>query len=271
MVFSFLFVLGCTSDRAQQGTAGTTSVFKHGKIAGDPAGLRKLLDRFEQESPGIHVKDETLPASTDEQHQFYAINLDSRSADFDVLSLDVIWVPEFARAGWLRDVTAVLAQEERHAFFSGPIEAVTYEGRLFAVPWYIDAGLLYYRSDLLKKYGRPVPRTWQELVSTAREITAAERNLYGFLWQGKENEGLGCNVFELLWSNGGAAPENGRTAPETRQEIGAPRCVGELIGQNGATAHPRGTAALCVEHIRTGKLGRQGQSRRRGPACIPGP
>ena len=75
-----------------------------------PEPFRELLDRFEHENPGIRVKDETLPASTDEQHQFYAINLEGKSADFDVLSMDVIWVPEFARAGWLRDVSPLLGR-----------------------------------------------------------------------------------------------------------------------------------------------------------------
>jgi trehalose/maltose transport system substrate-binding protein len=180
-----------------------TVVFKHGKIAGDPRPFRELLDRFEHENPGIRVQDETLPASTDEQHQFYAINLEGGSADFDVLSMDVIWVPEFARAGWLRDVSSLLGEGERNAFFPGPIQAVTYKDRLYAVPWYIDAGLLYYRSDLLRKYGLPVPRTWQELVKTAQIITENEKDLYGFIWQGKQYEGLVCNVLEYIWSNGG--------------------------------------------------------------------
>ena len=67
------------------------------------------------------MKDEALPASTDEQHQFYAVNLESGSTDFDVFSLDVIWVPEFARAGWIRDVSHLLAPGETDAFFPGPL------------------------------------------------------------------------------------------------------------------------------------------------------
>jgi multiple sugar transport system substrate-binding protein len=221
-------------DRAsEQGT--TTIIFKHGKIAGDPKSFRDLLDRFEREHPGMTVRDETLPASSDEQHQFYAINLDSRSADFDVLSLDVIWVPEFARAGWLRDVTGVLAGGEPHAFFPGPINAVTYKGRLFAVPWYIDAGLLYYRKDLLKKYNRPVPRTWQELARTAKYITEREKELYGFIWQGKQYEGLVCNVLEFLWSNGGAVLENDRLVLDSPQNAEALQFMHDLITKDQVT------------------------------------
>ncbi len=227
------FTAGCQSHKPAND--GVTVVFKHGKIAGDPAEFRKLLDLFERENSGIRVRDETLPASTDEQHQFYAINLDSRTTDFDVLSLDVIWVPEFARAGWLRDVTGVLAKGEEHAFFPGPIEAATYGGRLFAVPWYIDAGLLYYRKDLLKKYSRQVPRTWQELEETAQTVTAGEKNLYGFIWQGKQYEGLVCNVLEFLWSNGGAVIENGRPVIDSPQNIEALAFMRDLIVSYGVT------------------------------------
>jgi multiple sugar transport system substrate-binding protein len=225
---------GCTRTRNGADT-GPAIVFKHGKIAGDPARFRAILDRFEQKNPGITVQDETLPASTDEQHQFYVINLEGRSADFDVLALDVIWVPEFARAGWLRDLSSLLPERERRGFFPGPIEAVTSRGKLFAVPWYIDAGLLYYRSDLLAKYGMQVPRTWQELVRTAQAITAKEPGLYGFIWQGKQYEGLVCNVLEYLWGNGGEVLADGVPSLDSPENIEALQFMRDLIARYGVT------------------------------------
>ncbi len=208
-------LLFATCKREPQVTGGageTTIVLKHGKIAGDEQAFRRLLDRFEQEHPGIRVSDEALPASTDEQHQFYAVNLQSRSSSFDVLALDVIWVPEFARAGWLRDLTHLLAPGEENAFFPGPVEAVTFRGRRYAIPWYIDAGVLYVRTDLLSKYGKRVPRTWQELAATAQEIMQSEPGIYGYLWQGRQYEGLVCNALEFIWSNGGDLLPGGKAA-----------------------------------------------------------
>ena len=105
-------------------------VFRHGVITGDAGAFKAILDRFESENPGIRVKDEPLPSSTDEQHQLYAINLEGRSSDFDVLSMDIIWVPEFARAGWIRDLTHLLTEAERKEFFPGPLEAVSYNGQI---------------------------------------------------------------------------------------------------------------------------------------------
>jgi multiple sugar transport system substrate-binding protein len=229
--FIFLPLLtGCTAEQEGTGTGDvTTLVFKHGKIAGDAAAFRRLLDRFESENPGVMVRDETLPASTDEQHQYYVINLEGRSTDFDVLSMDVIWVPEFARAGWLGDLSDLFGPGEENAFFPGPMQAVTMSGRNYAMPWYIDAGVLYYRTDLLQKYDFSVPLTWAELVTTAQEITRKEPNLYGFIWQGKQYEGLVCNALEYIWSNGGDVFEDGRPALSSARNAEALRFMRDLI------------------------------------------
>ena len=228
LLASFLTVLSCSSgDRAEHPRREQVLVFKHGKIEADSAVIGRILRRFEQEHPGVVVKDETLPASTDEQHQFYIINLEGRSADFDVLSMDVIWVPEFARAGWLRDVSGLLDEQERKSgFFPGPVDAATYNNALYAVPWYIDAGILYYRADLLEKYHLSLPRTWRQLAETARMIMEREPGIYGFVWQGKQYEGLVCNALEFLWSNGGGLLRNGRPSSTARKtKRGSPSCA----------------------------------------------
>lgn len=231
-----LTAAGCKLGGDKTGKSGvTTVVFKHGKIAGDAAAFRAILDRFEREHPGIRVKEETLPASTDEQHQFYVVNLEGKSDEFDVLSLDVIWVPEFARAGWLRDVSGLLAAGEGNAFFPGPLQAVTYEGKRYAVPWYVDAGVLYYRKDLLAKYNRRVPVTWQELVITSALIAEREKGLYGFIWQGKQYEGLVCNVLEYIWGNGGDVLRNSRPVINSHRNAEALRFMRSLIDTNRVT------------------------------------
>jgi multiple sugar transport system substrate-binding protein len=224
-----LGLLAQACERSGETGGPVTIVFKHGKIAGDPEAFAGLLRQFERENPDIRVRDETLPATTDQQHQFYVINLEGRSSDFDVLSMDVIWVPEFARAGWLRDLSHLLPAEERDRYFGGPIRAVSFEGRVYAVPWYIDAGLLYYRKDLLEKYNFSPPETWQELVRTASHIYGKEPGVYGFIWQGKQYEGLVCNVLEYFWGNGGDVIADGRAvidSPENREAI---RFVRQLI------------------------------------------
>jgi multiple sugar transport system substrate-binding protein len=232
LILLFL-IAGCAGPPEDE---GVTIVFKHGKIAGDTEAFRDLLDRFEKENPGIRVTDETLPASTDEQHQFYVINLAGDSSDFDVLSMDVIWVQEFAKAGWLKPLDRIFPFEEREEFFKGPVDAVTYTGSAYAVPWYIDAGVLYYRKDLLSKYGFSPPRTWDELVKIAKHITGAEPpGLYGFIWQGKQYEGLVCNVLEYMWSNGGELFRDGNPGALTEENVSALEFMKDLIYKHRVT------------------------------------
>jgi multiple sugar transport system substrate-binding protein len=222
-------IITCAPQSGENPKTATMLVFKHGKIAGDPAEFKKLLNTFEKENPGIIVRDEILPASTDEQHQFYVINLEGKSSDFDVISMDVIWVPEFARAGWLRKAGHLLNEKERKDFFPGPMNAVAYKGEIYAIPWYIDAGLLYYRKDILRKYGFQPPKTWQKLVYTAQYITARERGIYGFIWQGKQYEGLVCNVLEYFWSNGGDVLKDGKVVIASDENIRALAFMRDLI------------------------------------------
>ena len=227
---SLVFIIsGCKDGVSEKKDEVTTIVFKHGKIAGEPRALLDIIAEFEQQNPDIKVKDEPLPASTDEQHQFYVINLAGKTTDFDVLSMDVIWVPEFARAGWLKDVSSALPEEQRIEFFKGPMDAVTYNEKVYAIPWYIDAGVLYYRKDLLNKYGFYPPETWDELVTISRTITLKEKDLYGFIWQGKQYEGLVCNVLEYFWSNGGDVLKNGNVIIESPENIEALTFMKDLI------------------------------------------
>jgi multiple sugar transport system substrate-binding protein len=167
--------------------------------------------------PGVRVTSESLPWTSDEQHQFYAINLEGASPGFDVMMLDVIWVAEFARAGWLLDLTPFLAADEMAPYFPSAAAAATWDGRIWALPWNMNVGLLYYRTDLLARYGLRPPETWDELVSQVRRIQAGERDpkLAGYLWQGKQYEGMVVNVLEAFWANGTRLlGDDGRLFPE---------------------------------------------------------
>lgn len=196
--------IGCTQSGEGTDRAPTVLVFKHGKLSGDGRVLSGLLRDFERSHQGVTVREELLPADSDRQHQYYAMNLDGGKAPFDVLGIDTIWAQEFAKAGWIAPLDELLTSTEQEEFFPGPIEAATFNGRLYAVPWYVDAGVLYYRRDLLDRHGLEPPRTWLELAHIAKVVLDAEQNsaLAGFVWQGKQYEGLMCVTLEVLRSNG---------------------------------------------------------------------
>ncbi len=168
--------------------------------------------------------------------------LEGGSGDFDVFPIDVIWAPEFARAGWLADLSdAFPLQQLREEFLSGPVEAVAPEGRTWAVPWFLDVGLLYWRTDLMPR----APRTYAELRDFAR--AAMERGVEGFLWQGRQSEGLNCNVFEAVWGHGGELFAQGRIALVTPQARAALDWLRETI-ESGIS--PRSVIASGEEETR---------------------
>ncbi len=210
-----LLLAGCGVEPRADGPV--TVVFKHARMFGDDP-VPRLVAAFERRHPGVRVKTEALGSSSDEQHQFFVINLEGSAAapvgslggghgpGFDVMMLDVVWVPEFARAGWLLDLTPSLAPGELDAHFPAAAEAARWNGRVWALPWNFNVGVLYYRADLLARHGIAPPRSDAELVSAVRRIRAAERDpkLDGFVWQGKQYEGLTCNALEALWASGTA-------------------------------------------------------------------
>jgi trehalose/maltose transport system substrate-binding protein len=181
-----------------------TLVFKHAHIFGLADPIPGLLRAFEAAHPGIRVRNESVPSASDDQHQLYVINLEGRSAGFDVMMLDVIWVPEFARAGWLLDLTARLGPDALAPYFPSAAEAAVWDGRVWALPWNMNVGVLYYRADLLARYGLAPPTTWDELIAAVRRVREGERDprLEGYVWQGKQYEGMVVNVLESLWAAG---------------------------------------------------------------------
>ncbi len=228
---------GCAGESSDRGP--TTLVFKHSRILGPSDPIPALLREFEAAHPGVRVKSESLPWTSDDQHQFYAINLEGASPGFDVMMLDVIWVTEFARAGWLLDLSPFLTPDETAPHFPSAVAAATYDGRVWALPWNMNVGMLYYRTDLLAKHGFPPPETWDELVSQVRQIKAAERDprLEGYLWQGKQYEGLMVNVLEAFWANGTRLlAEDGRLFPEPRQAAEALAFLRGLIDKGVSPA-----------------------------------
>jgi multiple sugar transport system substrate-binding protein len=192
-------------------------VFKHAKILGPLDPIPGLLREFERRNPGVRVRSEALTWTSDEQHQFYVINLDGATPTFDVLLLDLIWVPEFAQAGWLLDLSPWVTRDELAPHFPAAAAASVWNDRVWGLPWNMNVGVLYHRADLLRKYGLAPPRTWEELVEQAQRIRAGERDprLEGVVWQGKQYEGLVVNVLEHFWANSTTLlDEHDRVLPE---------------------------------------------------------
>lgn len=175
-----------------------------GSVGKDISELRMQLDEFEKES-GHTVKIVEMPASTTDQFGQYRLWLSAGNEDVDVYRTDVIWAPQLA--GSFVDLKDAMKDETpRHN--PSIIESQTVDGKLVAFPMYTDAPALYYRTDLLEKYGKEPPKTWSELAETAKEIVDKEHEagngqLTGFVFQGAPYEGLTCDGLEWVASSDG--------------------------------------------------------------------
>lgn len=154
---------------------------------------------------GHTVRNFTQPANATAALAVYRQLFAARSGDIDIIRVDIIW------PGILKDHLIDLkpysgGQEAEH--FPAIVANNTVDGRLLGMPWYTDTGLLFYRSDLLQKYRRPPPTTWDEMAATAALVQAGERaagfkDFQGFVFQAKSSESLTCNAIEWIASYGG--------------------------------------------------------------------
>lgn len=172
-----------------------------------PGVQEEIIRLFELQHPDIKIVREVGPHSSTAFHDLLTQKLKNRSEDVDVFLMDVIWPPEFGAAGWAMPLDEMFPQLERTKFLEGTILANTYRGSIYGVPLFIDSGMLYYRKDLLAKYGFTPPETWQDMISQAEVIVSGEADkgteLYGFSGQFKQYEGLVCDMMEYILSNGG--------------------------------------------------------------------
>jgi len=211
--------------------------------------LRSQLDKFEAET-GNTITVVPMPSSTSDQFGQYKLWLAAGNSDIDVYQTDVIWAPQLADQ--FLDLTDA-AKDVVGQHFPSIIESQTVDGKLVALPAFTDAPALFYRKDLLDKYSKPIPTTWDEMAATAKEIMDAERTagnaeMYGFVFQGNAYEGLTCNALEWVKSNGGGqiVEADGTISINNPQAAAAIERAASWIG----TIAPEGNLAYQEEESR---------------------
>ncbi len=201
----------------------------------------EAIARFEQTHQGIKIEREIAPHSSTAYHDLLTQKLKNRDRSMDIFFMDVIWPSEFAAAGWALPLDNYFIPSERSEFLSATIEAGTYQGHIHGVPSRIDSGMLYYRKDLLEKYGFSPPITWDELVRQARTIVEGEQStqpaLRGYSGQFKQYEGLVCNMLEFVGSHNGSflSEDSAQSTLASPDTTAAVKFVREQIIQQLAT------------------------------------
>jgi trehalose/maltose transport system substrate-binding protein len=199
---------------------------------------------------GNEVKLVSTPNDTNQKLALFQQLLSAKSADIDVFLVDIIW-PGILHSHF-EDLTKAVPAGEVAAHFPNLVDNNRVQGRLVALPMYVDMGLLYYRKDLLQKYGLQVPTTWQELTDAATKIQAGEKktdkNFSGYVFQGKAYEGLTCNALEWIASyNGGAiVDKSGKISINNKQALEAVKLASSWIG----SISPKGVLNYAEEEAR---------------------
>ena len=217
---------------------------------------QQIVADFERRHPGVRVAVEIGPQSSTQLHDLLTQKLKNRDTKLDVFLMDSIWPAEFASAGWALPLDRYFAKAEQEKFLRSAMAANRYRGRIFGVPLFIDAGVLYYRKDLLAKHGLEPPRTWPELVETAKTILARERDhrLSGYSGQFKQYEGLVCNMMEYILARGGSLWDEARMLstidePPARQAVRFVRdhVIGEIAHRGVLAYEEPESLALFVQ------------------------
>lgn len=218
---------------------GASKAYKGQKLIyyGDAVGCGHDMDvaaikQFTKDT-GINVQIIEKPSDSNEAYSTYSRLFGAHSSNIDVMMLDVIWPSAFAQN--LADLhpafKGVLSR-----YYASIVSNDTIGGHLVAVPWFGDFGMLYYRTDLLKKYGiSGPPTTWEQLQADATKIQKGEQKsnkaFYGFVFQGKAYEGLTCDALEWLAGSGaGQIISNGKVTLNNPQAVKILNLIKGFIG-----------------------------------------
>jgi trehalose/maltose transport system substrate-binding protein len=179
-----------------------------GNVGDELQSTQEAADLYMADNPGITVEVVSTPDFVEDRLGVYLQLFQAQSSEGDVFQIDVIWPGDLAEH--FVDLNEYGGAEEVANHFPAIVENNTVDGKLVGIPWFTDAGLLYYRSDLLEKYDLEPPETWDELEAAATTIQEGERaegneDFWGYVWQGNAYEGLTCDALEWVASAGGGS------------------------------------------------------------------
>jgi len=198
-----LLLAGLTAACAGAGGESPRLTFSGSALGPEGDVVRRQLARFSERHPGVRVELQPTPDSADHRHQLYVQWLNARAASPDVLQLDVIWIAEFAAAGWVLPLDRFGPDQDD--FLPAALEAARWRGSLYAMPWFVDVGLLYWRTDLVDE----APRSLAELRAAALGLQQSGDTTAGLVWQGARYEGLITVFLEHLAAFGGGILDAG--------------------------------------------------------------
>ncbi len=184
--------------------------------------MRALFAEYTEANPGVRVSLEVGAAASDLHQKYLNMVLTAKDPTLDIFLIDIIRPAQFAAAGWAEPLDHYLGADRESVmsrYLPNYRAANTVGGKVIALPALADSMFLYYRKDLLAKYGEKPPATWPELERISRKILDGEKdpNLQGISFQGKAIEGAVCTFLLPYWSQGGEIIRDGRMSFDRRK------------------------------------------------------
>jgi len=225
-----------------------------------PGSMRRLIDKFNEQNKGkFQVAFRTINLESQEYFERLKTEFQAGGGEMDVFLGNEVWTAEFAENGWIADVTDRFPESDRARFLEAPIKSLTYEAKVYGVPWFTDAGMLFYRKDLLERSGfSEPPQTWDELKEMAKKVVQDSGTRYGFVFQGANNETGLCNGLEYIWTHGGEVLDGDTVIIDGPESVAglntelsmisggaAPRAVASYDVSESLTAFLSGDAIFC--------------------------
>jgi multiple sugar transport system substrate-binding protein len=253
--------LAATLACAPSAESGVAVTFPASAVGAEAEVLRAQLERFGALHPGIRVVPQRTPDAANQRRQLYVQWLNAGADDPDVLQLDLIWTPEFAAAGWIQPLDAFAP--DLGDFLPEALRANRWEGRLYALPWFVDVGMLYWRSDLVDA----PPESFDALVREATRAVDEERVRFGLVWQGARYEGLVTVFLEHLTAFGGSIlDERGAVVVDSPRAV---RALEAMRAALGTGLVPREALSWHEEEVRFAFQNGQALFMRNWPYALP--
>lgn len=172
----------------------------------DSGTLQPIIDDFNRAYEGdIRVTWREMARASDAYYRQIVSDFEADAAEMDVFGADVVWTAPLVERGWIRNLSGRFYDAyDPDQFVEAALQSAAYRLRIWGVPWYTDAGVLFYRRDLLEQSGfTEPPATWDALASMARQVMVDTGIEHGFVFQGDEYEGGVANALEYIWNAGG--------------------------------------------------------------------
>ena len=159
----------------------------------------ELVESFNREHRGLRIAVTRGPFETESVSDLAISSLLLGDSPYDLLLMDVTWTAKYAAAGWLLPLDDWLGPEPLAPLAAGARAGNIIDGKLWRMPMVADMGLLYWRTDLMAA----PPRTPTELVAISERLQRQGKVRWGYVWQGRQYEGLSCVFLEMLRGFGG--------------------------------------------------------------------